>query len=154
MKTTFILLMVLSISYARAQSDTIIVCYEEAEFNSSDLYRKLDNDPIPETLFPFNGGASYRYSKRIGETKIDFRFHFLSWSLDGPWPYFDYKIIDRKEISEIYCVDNGWFQKNSYIEIVKTFTKNDPVIFLLDERYFKSDSVYLVRVLFTYDAGE
>lgn len=150
MKTIFLFFSIAILNNSlNAQNDTLIVCYKDSEFTSSMLYPKLENDPNAKLTFPYNGGASYRYTKKVGQFERDIRFHFLSWSLEGPWPYFDYKLIHKELVPESKLIKNAWFQNNSYSEIVKTFVKNDPVVYLIDERYNKGDSVYLVRVIFS-----
>lgn len=140
--------------WSSAQSDTLYVHYEDASSNSSNYYNKMENDPETKTHFPFNGGASYRFLKKSGEFEYFVRFHFLSWSLDGPWANFDYLLISKKNISKIDFKDREWFDKTNYDDILGIFKENDPVIMLLDERYAKGDSVYLVRVVFNHSTHE
>lgn len=146
-------LLYMSIS-TRAQKDTLYVAYENIPPNSSILYEKMKSDPDARMHFPFNGGASYRFPKKNGNFENYVRFHFLSWSLDGPWPYFDYLLIPNKNISTIDFKDRKWFDTTDYNKILETFYKDNPVIFLLDEQHMQGESIYLVRVIFDHTIEE
>ena len=147
----------LGCTYAKAQQDTVYVLYENIKPNYITKLKKHRNDPDPRNYYPFDGGRHYNIIKKVG--RFDNGLYFIFNSYTPKWMdiQFYYQEVDKSVLDKKDFKDREWFDKTSYEDIIKYFSRNEKgekVIMLLDETHLNDEKVYLVRVYFDYDAEE
>ncbi|MEM8940027.1 MAG: hypothetical protein AAGC64_11830 [Bacteroidota bacterium] len=142
--------------FGGSQKDTSFVYVDDIRYFRISVAKKAPNDPDQRQYFPYNGGKYYSFSIKNGRFDEDCYFSWKNWHMidETPFPNFEAHQVHIDTLREIDFKDAHWFQTHSYGSVLREFSGNEKVIYLIDGTEIKDDSTYMVRVTFRHPAEE